>query len=272
MQSQEQSIQPSDPHGDPKAQDPHPSLGGDSPIFFGGDPPSSPVGHPNTPVEPARTPPNLNLASFSSIFNIGSTKFTANPTAFLLAPGMTVSAGGPAVEISGTSVSLNPSGSLIIRTRTVPLELPQSADPKLLMSVVNLADGEAVTLNAAAGGSGGVIVDGMTMSAGGVGMTIGASDRDGNNGGGDGGGNNDVGEGDGSTGDGHGVFVSVGSGFVEVGTETIRLPTAVPGGASDGNSGSSIDEFSSGCAKMNRTEIEWWSLVFCWLTYIYFAY
>lgn len=117
----------------------------------------------------------------SSIFTVGDQTFTANSTFFAI-DGHTLSAGGPGTTVDGTLVSLDPFGSLVIGTSTVPL----SPAP------IFTTDGHIFT-----GFDNGVVpVDGITLSDGGSGMTIG------------------------------GVPMKVQSGRLVVGSDTISLPTA----------------------------------------------
>lgn len=58
----------------------------------------------------------------SFIFTVGGQTFTANPTEFSVA-GATLSAGGPGITVNGTPISLIPSGSLLIGTSTIPLQI-----------------------------------------------------------------------------------------------------------------------------------------------------
>lgn len=95
----------------------------------------------------------------SSIFTVGDQTFTANPTAFAI-DGHTLSAGGPGTTVDGTLVSLNPFGSLVIGTSTVPL----SPTPSIFTT-----DGHIFT----AFDNGVVAVDGVTLSNSGSGTTIG---------------------------------------------------------------------------------------------------
>ena len=125
------------------------------------------------------------LAGFAlpSVFTVGGETFTANPTGFSV-DGTTLSAGGPGITINSTPISLNPSGSLLIGTSTVPLPIPTPA--------VVTTDGQVFTVEQ----NGLVAVDGVTLSSGGPGTTI------------------------------SGTPMSVGSGGLVVGSDTVRLPTA----------------------------------------------
>ena len=95
----------------------------------------------------------------SSIYTVGGETFTANPTKFAVA-GATLSAGGPGILINSTSISLNPSGSLIIGSSTIRLPNPTPA--------AITADGQVYTIEP----SGMIAINGITLSSGGPGTTI----------------------------------------------------------------------------------------------------
>ena len=95
----------------------------------------------------------------SSIFTVGGQAFTANPTAFAIAR-TTLSAGGPAVLLSGTPVSLGPSGKLVLGSTTAALANPTQS------SIFNIG-GQSFTVNPT-----GFAIAGTTVSAGGPGITI----------------------------------------------------------------------------------------------------
>ena len=87
--------------------------------------------------------------------------FTPNPTGFVVA-GTTVSAGGPAISINGTVISLQPSGTLVLGSMTIPVlksPTPSPADMTL--------DGFDIQLQSSL-----VIVDGITVSAAATGVTV----------------------------------------------------------------------------------------------------
>ena len=101
------------------------------------------------------------LAGFpqSSIFTVGGNTFTANPTKFSIG-GATLSAGGPGITVNNTLISLNPSGSLLIGTSTIPLQSPTAA--------IITTDGQTFTVE-----QGGMIaVGGITLSSGGPGTIL----------------------------------------------------------------------------------------------------
>ena len=119
-----------------------------------------------------------------SIFTVGGSTFTANPTGFSVA-GATLAPGGPGIMIDHTSISLNPSESLLIGSSTIPLQTPIPTPP------VITTDGQVFTVE-----QGGLVaVDGVTLSSGGPGTTV------------------------------SGIPMSVGSGEVVIGSDTVRLPT-----------------------------------------------
>ena len=154
------------------------------------------------------------LAGFAptSVFTVGDETFTANPTKFSV-DGTTLSAGGPGITINSTPISLNPSGSLLIGTRTVPLPIPTPA--------VITTDGQVFTVEQ----NGLVAVDGVTLSSGGPGTTI------------------------------SGTPVSVGSGGLMVGSDTVRLPTA------NGSALSPVAPFTGSASKSAEWSKLLWSIL-----------
>ena len=104
-----------------------------------------------------------NLATASVLAVAGQT-FTPNPSAFSIA-GTIVSAGGPAVTVSGTTISLQPSGTLLIGSSTIQLlTTPQTT--------FSSSDVDINGVFIQAGSSSFVVVDGVTLSAGAAGVTI----------------------------------------------------------------------------------------------------
>ena len=99
------------------------------------------------------------VARPSSLFTVGSVTFTANPTAFAVGTS-TLSAGGPGMTVASTPISLDPQGSLVVGSTTVPL---QSPTPSLLTT-----DGQTVTFEA----NSRVVFGGVTLSPGGQGATV----------------------------------------------------------------------------------------------------
>ena len=63
--------------------------------------------------------------SVGQAYTVAGQVFTPNPSAFSVA-GTTISAGGPAATVGGTIISLEPSGTLVVGSSTIPL-LPQTA-------------------------------------------------------------------------------------------------------------------------------------------------
>ena len=105
------------------------------------------------------TTTTISGASQRSVFTVGDQAFTANPTKFSVA-GATLSAGGPAITVSSTLISLNPSGSLVIGTSTIPLETPTPT--------VITTDGQTFIVE----GGGLIAIGSTTLSSGGKGIII----------------------------------------------------------------------------------------------------
>ena len=112
-----------------------------------------------------------------SIFVIGSQTFTANPTGFALDAGSispdgavettnskTISAGGPAVTVDGTVVSLDPSGVLAIGSSTFTLPNPT---PAASVNQPLVIAGQTITPSGSA-----FSIAGTTLSPGGPAVTI----------------------------------------------------------------------------------------------------
>lgn len=95
----------------------------------------------------------------AAVFTVGAQHFTANG-AGLVESGTTVTAGGPAALISGTNISLDPSGVLIVGDIT-------TTPPGLALPSVFTVGGETFTASPT-----GFSVDGTTLSAGGQGITV----------------------------------------------------------------------------------------------------
>lgn len=89
--------------------------------------------------------------------------FAPNPSAFPTAS-TTISAGGPAVTVNGTIISLQPSGTLFVGSSTIPL-VPSSS-PTTFPSDTDI---DALDINVQ---SSFVVVDGATLSAAAAGVTI----------------------------------------------------------------------------------------------------
>ena len=95
----------------------------------------------------------------SNAYTVAGQRFTPNPSAFTIA-GTVISAGGPAVVMNGTTVSLEPSGTLLVGSSTIPLfSSPGSFETNI--------DGFDVNVQSSF-----VIVDGTTLSAAAAGVTI----------------------------------------------------------------------------------------------------
>lgn len=93
-------------------------------------------------------------------YTVAGQVFTPNPSAFSIA-GTTISAGGPAATVDGTIISLEPSGTLVVGSSTIPL-LPQTA----FSSDVNVDGFDVIAHSSFA------VVDGVTVSAAAAGVTI----------------------------------------------------------------------------------------------------
>ena len=107
----------------------------------------------------------INIPTPSNIFpskayTIAGQVFTPNPSAFSIA-GTTISAGGPAATVGGTIISLEPSGTLVIGSSTIPL-LPKTA----FSSDVDIDGFDIVAHSSFA------VADGVTVSAAAAGVTV----------------------------------------------------------------------------------------------------
>ena len=96
----------------------------------------------------------------SKVYTVAGQVFTPNPSAFSIA-GTTISAGGPAATVGGTVISLEPSGTLVIGSSTIPL-LPQTA----FLSDVDIDGFDVIAHSSFA------VVDGVTVSAAAAGVTV----------------------------------------------------------------------------------------------------
>ena len=92
-------------------------------------------------------------------YTVGGQTFTPNSSAFAIA-GTVISAGGLAAVLDGTAISLQPSGTLVVGSSTIPLLTSQIATD------VNI-DGYDVKQQSSF-----LVVDGVTVSAAAVGITI----------------------------------------------------------------------------------------------------
>ena len=97
----------------------------------------------------------------SKAYTAADQVFTPNPSAFSTA-GTTISAGGPAATVNGTVISLDPSGTLVIGSGTIPL-LPQTA---ISSSDVDIDGLDVIAHSSFA------VVDGVTVSAAAAGITV----------------------------------------------------------------------------------------------------
>ena len=104
--------------------------------------------------------PTPSYNSFGQAYTVAGQVFTPNPSAFSIA-GTTVSAGGPAATIDGTIISLEPSGTLVVGSSTIPL-LPQIT----FASDVNVDGFDVVPHSSFA------VVDGVTVNAAAAGVTV----------------------------------------------------------------------------------------------------
>ena len=98
--------------------------------------------------------------SFGQAYTVAGQVFTPNPSAFAVA-GTTISAGGPAITVGGTIISLEPSGTLVVGSSTIPL-LSQTA----FASDVDIDGFDVVPYSSYA------VVDGVTVSAAAAGVTV----------------------------------------------------------------------------------------------------
>ena len=98
--------------------------------------------------------------SATPVLAVAGQTFTPNPSAFSIA-GTTISAGGPAATVDGTVISLEPSGTLVIGSSTIPL-LPQTA----FSSDVDIDWYDVIAHSSFA------VVDGVTVSAATAGTTV----------------------------------------------------------------------------------------------------
>lgn len=132
---------------------------------------------------------NPSYTSFGQAYTVAGQLFTPNPSAFSIA-GTTISAGGPAATVGGTIISLEPSGTLIIGSSTIPL-LPQIT----YASDVDVDGYDVVPHSSFA------VVDGVTVSAAAPGVTV----------------------------SGQVVSLEAGGATLDIGTGRFALPTPVAG-------------------------------------------
>ena len=93
----------------------------------------------------------------SKVYTVAGQVFTPNPSAFSIA-GTTISAGGPAATVDGTVIRLEPSGTLVIGSSTIPL--------LLFLSDVDIDGYDVIAHSSFA------VVDGVTVSAAAAGITV----------------------------------------------------------------------------------------------------
>ena len=105
---------------------------------------------------------NLPTPTYTSgkVYTIGDQAFTPNPSAFPIA-GTTISVGGQGATVNGTTISLEPSGTLVIGSSTIPL-LPSQIPSDIMI------DGYDVVKTH----SSFVVVDGKTLSAAASGVRV----------------------------------------------------------------------------------------------------
>ncbi len=106
--------------------------------------------------------PSLSDPSPSKVYTVGGQTFTPNPSAFPIA-GTVLSAGGPAITVDGTIISLGQSGALAIGSSTI--DLPSLSDPS--PSKVYTVAGQTFTPNPSA-----FPIANTMISAGGPAATI----------------------------------------------------------------------------------------------------
>ena len=95
----------------------------------------------------------------SKIYTVAGQTFTPNPSFFAIA-GTTISAGGAAATINGTIISLQPSGTLLVGSSTIPLSISQ------FQPNINI-DGFDIKAQSSF-----IVVDGATVSPAAAGVTI----------------------------------------------------------------------------------------------------
>ena len=100
--------------------------------------------------------PSLFDPPSSKVYTVADQTFTPNPSAFLIG-NTVISAGGPAATIKGTTISLQPSGTLLIGSSTIPLLTTPASN-------INGFD-----INAQ---SSSIVVDGVTLVPAAAGVTI----------------------------------------------------------------------------------------------------
>ncbi|KAF2000455.1 hypothetical protein P154DRAFT_620262 [Amniculicola lignicola CBS 123094] len=165
----------------PKPQDPPPS-----PSQPGGNTPQNPP-KPNDPPKVTNNPnppapgQNPNPPRPTTIGTVGGAPIVVNPTdptRVVVGPSKTLSPGGPAITVSGTSISMADPGHIIISAPGAPapstINVPTPNAPRPTAGVVFTApNGQPITATAIAGPSGSsIVVDGTLISAGGPPVTL----------------------------------------------------------------------------------------------------
>lgn len=109
----------------------------------------------------------LPSATTPPILTFGGSTITANPSnEFVVAPGMTASAGGPAVIVGGTTISITSGGSIaLINGQTQSLAAKPTAAPVLTIG------GQAVTASISGSSTAFVLAPDQTLTPGGA-LTI----------------------------------------------------------------------------------------------------
>lgn len=103
---------------------------------------------------------------FTKAYTIGDQTFTPNPSFFPIAAGTTLSAGGPAATVNGTTITLDPSGTLLFGSSTISLLTPPHATFPPSPSDITVAEAQSQQSSSA-------VVDGVPLRAGGAsGMTV----------------------------------------------------------------------------------------------------
>ncbi|KAH0370993.1 hypothetical protein KCU65_g2262, partial [Aureobasidium melanogenum] len=123
---------------------------------------------PNTGGHIVETAANTQLASSSDTVVVGSSQPTSGASAYAIG-GQTLKAGGPAIEVSGTTYSIQESGGVVVNGNTVPIStvVPQTSPPPVPVVI-----GEITATPVA---SDTYIVAGQTLNRGGAAVEISGS-------------------------------------------------------------------------------------------------
>ena len=126
----------------------------------------------------------------------------SNPAALsAIIAGKTISAGGPAVTVDGTTISIQPTGALVVGSSTIPVLLaPQSTFSS--DATATTIDGFNVQVEPS-----GVVVDGVTITPGAAGVTI----------------------------SGKLISLETGGSTLDIGTDRFALPISGAGGTNKGS-------------------------------------